>query len=53
MVSPQVISGPGAGTAFVIPARLRPVPTRFLRDVCLVLSPPAMQKSVEGFILSQ
>jgi hypothetical protein len=32
MVSPQVISGAGAGTAFVIPARLRPVPTRFLRD---------------------
>lgn len=37
IVSPQVPSG-ASGTALNIPARLRPVASRFLRDVCALCS---------------
>jgi hypothetical protein len=37
-VSPQVPSGASGVTSLNIPARLRPVATRFLRDVCALIS---------------
>ena len=38
IVSPQIPSGASGVTSLNIPARLRPVATRFLRDVCPLIS---------------